>query len=281
MADGEPLIFTGHVFPDGALTSEGPRKAWRGGWAAVSADRWGNPIAAVYGTCFELYATSFRAALRAVAHILTLALPPHPLIIWSDNAEVVTGFQRGKAWTVAAGREGADLWRECWRRLEDIGPGVMVRKVEGHASLADVLAGRSTPQLKRGNGAADKYAVRAKRIAMELFDSKRNQGTVPRANAYCGWVAMVVEHWEAVRSAQPEREHAEAAQAARTSATARCSSVRPGPASARPVSLHGALPHKLCALGEKWRCSACSRSAATAFAKRTMARTPMHGHCGV
>ncbi len=107
--DDEPLVFTGHAFPDGAVSSAGPKAVWRGGWAAVSADRWGSTRFAIYGACAERYPTSFRSELSGALRILSLAIPP--LIVWSDNAQVVRGFQRGRAWCTSASREGADLCR--------------------------------------------------------------------------------------------------------------------------------------------------------------------------
>ena len=38
----------------------------------------------------------------------------------------------------------ADLWRQVWRVLEDIGPGIVIRKCKGHATEADLASGRAT-----------------------------------------------------------------------------------------------------------------------------------------
>ena len=87
--------------------------------------------------------------------MLELALPP--LTIWIDNAGVVDGWSKGKVWCTAAARPAADLWREVWRLLDDIGPGIVIRKCKGHATDADVAAGRASESTKTGNEHADYY----------------------------------------------------------------------------------------------------------------------------
>ncbi len=259
----------------------------------MSTDRWGNTLFAIYGTCAERYPTSFRAELSAALRILSVAMPP--LIVWSDNAEVVKGFQRGRAWCTSAGREGADLWRICWARLDDIGHGILVRKVKGHSTAADVLAGRTTACLKRGNDAADLFAVQAKKLAADLSPVTSVLAATRRAVTYYAWAARVVQHWDehrttarrsaATRTADSHGPDGPPSGAGNTAHRRRTR--RRGPTATHaaahqsvrraPVSVHGALPHRLWAIGGRWKCSACRRTAFTDRARRAMARTPCGG----
>jgi hypothetical protein len=111
------------------------------------------------------------------------------------------GFLRGKTWAEAAGRDGADLWRIFWARLADIGPGVLIRKVKDHAGINDVISGRITPQMLRGNAAADRYAVIARKLAVELSPCREAYEALARAKTYYKWMERIVEIWSDRREA--------------------------------------------------------------------------------
>ena len=96
--------------------------------------------------------------------MLELAEPP--LTVWVDNKGVVDGWGRGRTWCCAAARPAADLWRRLWFLVEDIGSdNIAIRKCKGHATQADVDAGRSTAFLRTGNGHADHFAGRGVQAA--------------------------------------------------------------------------------------------------------------------
>ena len=98
----------------------------------------------IYGPCDDAFPSSLRAELWAILHTLRMAIPP--LTIWTDSEGVAERWSKGETWCCAACRLAADLWRDIWRLLGDMGPGdVHVVKVKGHATDADVSAGRSTP----------------------------------------------------------------------------------------------------------------------------------------
>ncbi len=149
-------LFSGKPFPDGSCDTEGPRWRWRARWAAVLVDAVGRPILALFGTANDLRASSLRAELWALKHVLTQLMPP--AILWSDCAAVVRGIDRGQRWCTSSRREGADIWKAIWQNMEDIGLGVRVVKVKGHAKQAHIDSGVTTARLKRGNDEADRWA---------------------------------------------------------------------------------------------------------------------------
>ena len=148
--------FTGVGFTDGAVRGGPPASARRAGWSAILVNENGAIQHGLYGSCPDAFPTSLRAELWGLLKMLELAIPP--LTVWVDNAGVVNGWHKGPAWCTAAARPAADLWRQVWRVLDDIGGGIVIRKCKGHATEADVAAGRATVFTKTGNEQADHYA---------------------------------------------------------------------------------------------------------------------------
>ena len=67
-----------------------------------------------------------------------------PITIFVDNAGVVDGYAKGKAWRCHSGRAAADLWRQvCWKCEDFGGEGIVIEKVKGHATQADIDAGKT------------------------------------------------------------------------------------------------------------------------------------------
>ena len=91
------------------------------------------------GPMGELYPTALRAELRAVNEALRCA--SLPLTMHTDNQQVVDGSQNGKSWSCAPERDGADIWRDIWRLLDDIGLRVRIMKVEAHLLFIRLLEG--------------------------------------------------------------------------------------------------------------------------------------------
>ena len=53
-----------------------------------------------------------------------------------DNLEVVEGIQRGQAYCCMPNRDGADIWKEVWASLRDLGKSIRVVKVKAHLKLS-------------------------------------------------------------------------------------------------------------------------------------------------
>jgi hypothetical protein len=190
----EDFTFTGVGFTDGALRGGAPQPARRAGWAAVLVDSDGQVIHGIYGPCPDAFPTSLRAELWAVLEMLRMALPP--LRIWVDNKGVVDGWHRGRTWCCSSSRPAADLWKQVWDKLDDIGvDGIEVRKCKGHATEADVHAGRSTEFLRRGNDHADHFAGRGVDIAEHMSPSAAHKAAYREAHRWYRWLAVIAEHW--------------------------------------------------------------------------------------
>ena len=104
----------------------------------------------------ELFPTIFRAELTAVIEARRVACPP--LVVHTDNQQVVDGWEAGKAWSCASNRDGADLWRSFWSRMHDIGPGIQIVKIKAHVPFSRVQERQMSWQDWCGNGLADRWA---------------------------------------------------------------------------------------------------------------------------
>jgi len=176
------------------MRGRSPHIARRAGWACVLVNGEGQVIAGLYGPCPDTFPTSLRAELRAVIQLLTLALPP--LTIYVDNKGVVDGWANGRTWCCSSARPAADIWREFWRRIDDIGTeGIAILKCKGHATEADVQAGRSTPFLRTGNGHADHFAGRGVDVAEDQVPSEDAKAAYREARAWYDWLKVLVANW--------------------------------------------------------------------------------------
>ena len=82
-----------------------------------------------------------------------------------------------------------------WRVLEDIGPGISIVKCKGHATEADVCAGRSTPLQGAGNDHADDFAGRGAEIAEEAAPTQAMRESYREAQRWYRWLAVLADHW--------------------------------------------------------------------------------------
>ena len=188
------FTFTGNAFTDGALRGCFPKACRRGGWACVLVGDNADVIAGFYGPCADHYPTAFRAELRAVIELLVLAAPP--INIFVDNQEVIDGWVKGQPWCCSVGRSAADLWRVFWHRVQDIGQeGISIIKCKGHATLADVQAGRSTPFTRKGNDHADHFAGRGVDVAEEMVPSAQWRLQSSEARQWYGWLCVLCSRW--------------------------------------------------------------------------------------
>ena len=190
------FYFTGHAFTDGALSGGARKGSERSGWAAVAIDSHGLVIGGIYGTCPDYFPTSLRAELWAVVQALRHCCPP--LTLWVDNAGVVDGFAKGRIWCCDSARPAADLWRLFWHKVEDLGQdGIQIRKVKGHASVADVDANRSTMWHKAGNDHADHFAGQGAALAEELASTEADRRSFLQAKRWYAWLATLAANWPA------------------------------------------------------------------------------------
>jgi ribonuclease HI len=192
---GGDFTFTGQGFTDGAMRGRAPKCSRRAGWAAILVDVNGLIIAGLYGTCGDRFPTAFRAELRAVVQMLRHALPP--LTIWTDNSGVVDGWTNGREWCCSSARSAADLWREFWWILGDMClDGISIRKCKGHATEADVEAGRSSAFLRAGNDHADYFAGRGVDIEEHEVPAEAARQAYNVAKQWYTWLAVLAEEWQ-------------------------------------------------------------------------------------
>ena len=187
-----PFLATGDVYTDGALTGLF-RAIKRAVWAVAVLREDMSVDWAVYGICGELDPSILRAELRAVLEALRMGLPP--LTIHTDNAEVVEGFLIGEEMACQAHREGADLWRLVWQKLQEMGEGVEIRKVKAHTTESDVLEGLIDLKHQAGNAAADALAVHARRVAEARVPTAAFRSVCLRTCKWYLWCSRVIAHW--------------------------------------------------------------------------------------
>ncbi|MFM7989018.1 MAG: hypothetical protein ACKPKO_57865, partial [Candidatus Fonsibacter sp.] len=92
--------------------------------------------------------------------VLRSCLPP--VRVHVDCQLILKGIARGAKWCTYSKRPHADVWREIWRALEEIGigdTGAAFFKVRAHVAKTR-MAGEPEPvkRLLRANAAADKWA---------------------------------------------------------------------------------------------------------------------------
>ena len=136
------LLATSDVYTDGAL--RGLITCSRSAGLAFVATNGAEPTWERDGTDGEQYPTTLRVELRPFAKMLLCALPP--VVIHTDNEQVVDGWSLGKARSCASNRDGADLWRLFWALIVDVGEGVEIRKAKAHVSFAKVRPVEMTRQ---------------------------------------------------------------------------------------------------------------------------------------
>ncbi len=177
----------------------------RAGWGVVVLKQGEQRVAwRMHGSCPDLYPSVFRAELMAVLNVLRVAMPP--LRIHVDNAEVVTGFQRGEEWCVAPERDGGELWREVWWRMKEMEGEVEVVKAKAHTEEEEVGEGVITERDRFGNLHADAEARRGARLAESLAPVGTARTEFLKAVRWLGWVRRFAAVWRAdAREEEEER----------------------------------------------------------------------------
>ena len=108
----------------------------------------------MYGTCPDAYASAVRAELWGILGVLRYAFPP--LSIGTDNAEVAHGRECGLVCCGSPAKEGADIWKQIWAEMGDIGrEGVRVYRIKGRLKKKEVETGRMSWCDWKGNDEAD------------------------------------------------------------------------------------------------------------------------------
>ena len=190
----EVFSFQGDVFTDGAMRGPAAPHLKRAGWSVVSVDNNGLITFGLYGTCPDDFPSAFRAELLAVERALAYACPP--ITIHVDNQQVINGIQRGEIWCCASARPAADIWRRVWWRLNDIdSENVHFVKVKGHATEADIDAGRTTRKYMVGNSHADHFAGYGVTIAEECAPVWVARNAYDYAKRWYKWLLTLVSCW--------------------------------------------------------------------------------------
>ncbi len=187
-----PCVATGEVYVDGSARGIFWR-ARRAAWASVGLGEDGRVAWTLSGSCNEPFASSFRAEQRALLETLRIAAPP--LRVHCDNQMVVDGVAKGRKWCLNPRREGASLWRDIWRALDDVGGGVEVVKVKAHTSWRDVLEGKVSLRGQRGNAMADATAKAALEVVHRAAPTAAFDGQLARAMAWHKWVLAYATTW--------------------------------------------------------------------------------------
>ncbi len=185
-------VATGDVYTDGAARGLVPR-ALRAGWSVVVLGTDGQVAWALYGSCGELVTSVVRAELRGLLEALRRAVTP--IRVHVDNAEVVDGVRKGRAWCCSATRDGADLWRQVWAILDDLGPEAQVVKVKAHTTPEDVDEGRIAPRDRAGNEFADRYAKLGSKLAEHLSPTAAVDREYLKAVRWAQWVVRFSSNW--------------------------------------------------------------------------------------
>ena len=119
-----------------------------------------------------------------------------PLAIHTDSGFLAKGWLHGREWCTAARRAHADVWTQFWDAAEDVGlEHISVVKVKRHATVADVLAGRSSPFDKWGNQLADAEARKGAKVHpcdQQILQSVRAGDFAAKITAR--WIARGLVH---------------------------------------------------------------------------------------
>ena len=125
--------------------------------------------------------------------VVANALPP--MTIYCDCLSAVRLFASGRLAACNVSSTSADLLKQIFHVEDAWNGGLELRWTEGHATEADVLNGRSTPQLRIVNELADHYAVAGANLARHVVP---NNGLVARnveEKSLYRWLAKLAMCW--------------------------------------------------------------------------------------
>ncbi|CAK0796259.1 unnamed protein product [Prorocentrum cordatum] len=160
IVNGAAPELTDVLVSDGSVT--GLDDLRHGGWAALQCTAEADDVVqGLYGPLPFPDPSSVLAELWGLLHALRHSVFITAIII--DNAQVVQGLARGRAWCCSAARPYAHVWLEIWDRLDDMdilpGRELSVIKVASHISQAKRLELPEEVQIHmRHNDLADEWA---------------------------------------------------------------------------------------------------------------------------
>ncbi len=251
--------FSGCVFLDGSVRNSSRPLARRGVWAAVMTEVHGNMKKVVYGTSDDQFPTIFRAGLRAA--VMALKEVAGPIILFSDNAQVISEWQRGEAWCTDGRRTGADLWRQFWFTANELGCVIRFVKVKAHLTEIDVARGRISEAMWKGNLQADRYAKEGAAMA------ERDSPVVGILKAYdeAEWsysaACQIMARWPDDVERNEERGRVKLDEKKKRSGR----------------DAHSEHPHEIWKLGGQTICRKCGRSAVGLVPQRVLKASPCQG----
>eukprot|EP00972_Heterocapsa_arctica_P065315 9643507-Heterocapsa_arctica.AAC.1 len=129
-------VFAGRCCIDGSAYHPRDELLCRAGWAVVQiAGTNDEVVGEVHGNLPGYIQQSGLAELFAFLMLLVHGVPP--IVAVTDYQGLVDGIANGRVWCTALGREGADLWRKVWHKIDDYGmENVTVIKIPAHQSRA-------------------------------------------------------------------------------------------------------------------------------------------------
>ena len=155
--------FEGTAFGDGSGLHPRFARRIRCGWAVatVATDRFGKcwVTASAFGPLPGLLQTV--PAAEACALLMFLAFAgPGKLAFVTDCAWVISCLAAGPAGTTGSMHRHAEIWREIWKKVADIGglEFLTVSKIKAHTAKKSVQAGTLEAERRFGNEAADRLA---------------------------------------------------------------------------------------------------------------------------
>ncbi len=104
-----------------------------------------------------------------------------PATLFVDCMLIIDGVTKGRAWCTAARRQHADVWRDIWNILDDLGTGdsgIHIKKVKAHQAAGE-----------RERATGDKIAYWANHHA----DALAKQGAATGTNIFLGYVQTAVD----------------------------------------------------------------------------------------
>ncbi|CAK0788577.1 unnamed protein product, partial [Prorocentrum cordatum] len=183
-----------------------------GGWAALQCTAEADDVVqGLYGPLPFPDPSSVLAELWGLLHALRHSVFITAIII--DNAQVVQGLARGRAWCCSAARPYAHVWLEIWNRLDDmdIRPGreLSVIKVASHISQAKRLELPGEVQIHmRHNDLADEWAKQGADLSAPpewaTLQVKQELKATKRVLEYIGHFRALLD---GVKLAEPRHQH--------------------------------------------------------------------------
>ena len=189
-----PAVFSGKAYTDGSLRNNRPIRARRAGWSAVQTGAGGELVFATFGPSPDRCPTAHRAEILAILQLLRRAEPP--IVVATDHESAVKAFKRGKAYCCDRTRFAADLWRQIWDVVEQLGGPSQVDLVWVRAHTGDGAAqGHLLQEWQLSNGLADHYAKEGSAYAERLRPIDAQLEEYSSAYAFYQCLASLIASW--------------------------------------------------------------------------------------